>query len=255
MSYILGKVTEVRSLTSDIKEYSIALDDVLSPKPGQFAMLWIPRIGEIPLSFADAKEATVKFVIARVGRVTGFIHEKIKEGSQVFIRGPLGRGFTQASGEKCLLIAGGYGIAPLYFLAKGLRRNGCKVKALLGFKSDDEIFYRTELEKLCEVEVSVEEGESGFRGTVVDLFRSVLENGEGYDRVYVCGKEAMMLKIIRECFNRRIPVEASFERYVKCGVGVCGSCVIKPLGLRVCKDGPVFGGEALAELFQEGDRI
>ena len=255
MSYVSGKVTEIRRLTEDIKEYAITLDEIPSPKPGQFTMLWIPRVGEIPLSFADAEKIVVKFIIARVGRVTGFIHEKIKKGSQVFIRGPLGRGFTQASGGKCLLIAGGYGLAPLHFLAKELRKSGCEVKALLGFKSDDEIFYRTEFEKLCEVELSVEEGESGFRGTVVDLFESVLEEDGEYDRVYVCGKEAMMLKIIRECVNRGTPVEASFERYVKCGVGVCGSCAIEPLGLRVCKDGPVFGGEVIAELFREGGQI
>lgn len=247
MAYIGGKIAEIRSLTRSIKEYSITLDRKMEPTPGQFTMLWIPRVGEIPLSFADADENHIRLIIAKVGRVTSFIHEKLREGHQVFVRGPLGKGFTQASRERCLLVAGGYGLAPLYFLARKLRENGCRVKSLLGFKSDEEAFYREEFKKLCEVEVSFEQGSKGFRGTVFDLFEEHLKKAE-FDRVYVCGKEAMMLKVMRECVNKGIPVEGSFERYVKCGLGICGSCSIEPLGLRVCRDGPVFSGEMLSEI-------
>ncbi|HDD42217.1 MAG TPA: dihydroorotate dehydrogenase electron transfer subunit [Nitrososphaeria archaeon] len=253
MTYIGGKIAGIRSLTRSIREYSITLDRSIDPTPGQFAMLWIPRVGEIPLSFADADEDCIKFIVARVGRVTSFIHGNLGEGDRVFVRGPLGKGFTQASGEKCLLVAGGYGLAPLYFLAKKLRENGCAVEALLGFKSDEEVFYREEFARLCEVEVSVEEGSEGFRGTVFDLFEKRVKEAE-FDRVYVCGKEAMMLKVMRECLSRGIPVEGSFERYVKCGVGICGSCSIEPLGLRVCRDGPVFSGEALSEILAGAER-
>lgn len=247
MTYIRGRITGIRSLTNSAKEYSITLAESVDPAPGQFAMLWIPRVGEIPLSFADAEESRVTFIVARVGRVTSFIHESLREGHQVFIRGPLGRGFTQVSQERCLLVAGGYGLAPLYFLAKKLREDGCAVKALLGFKSDEEVFYRREFERLCETGISVDEGSEGFRGTVFDLFKKHLAEKE-FDRVYACGKEVMMLKVMRECLSRGIPVEASFERYVKCGVGICGSCSIEPLGLRVCRDGPVFSGEELSEI-------
>lgn len=253
MTYMRGKIAETRSLTRSIKEYSIILDRRINLIPGQFAMLWIPRVGEIPLSFADVDGYRVKFIVARIGRVTSFIHENLKEGNQVFLRGPLGKGFTQASQENCLLVAGGYGLAPLYFLAKKLKENECRVKALLGFKSDEEVFYQDEFKRLCEVEVSVEEGSKGFKGMVFELFEKRLKEAKP-DRVYVCGKEAMMLKVMRECVDKGIPVEGSFERYVRCGMGVCGSCSIEPLGLRVCRDGPVFSGEMLSEMLSRAER-
>ena len=253
MTYIRGVVEEVRKLAENIKEYLVKLEREVSPVPGQFAMLWMPRVGEIPLSFADADGSRTRFIVARVGRVTGFIHERIGEGSRIYLRGPLGRGFTQVSGGRCLLVAGGYGLAPLYFLAKRLRGRGCHVKTLLGFKSDREAFYREEFGELCEVGVAVEEGSAGFRGTAVDLLEKVLER-EGFERVYTCGKEEMMIEVSRRCLDRGIPVEASLERYIRCGVGICGSCVLEPLGLRVCRDGPVFDGAILLRLDEERTR-
>jgi dihydroorotate dehydrogenase electron transfer subunit len=249
MRYITGVIEGIRGLTKSIKEYEILLEDRVEPEPGQFAMLWIPRVGEIPLSFADAEDNTVKFIVARVGRVTGYMHERLMDGDRVFIRGPLGRGFTRAPGGRALLVAGGYGLAPLYFLAKKLRTMGCSVKALLGFKSDVDIFYREEFERLGEVEISVEHGSSGYRGTVLDLFRSVIRDGS-YDMVYVCGKEELNLGVMRECLRAGLPVEASFERRIRCGAGICGSCSIEPLGLRVCRDGPILDGRIIAPMLE-----
>jgi dihydroorotate dehydrogenase electron transfer subunit len=244
MSYITGVIERIRNLTKSIKEYEIFLEDCIKPEPGQFVMLWIPRIGEIPLSFADAEDNIIRFIVARVGRVTGYMHERLMAGDKVFIRGPLGRGFRWAPSGRALLVAGGYGLAPLHFLAKKLRAAGCGVKALLGFKSDDDVFYREEFERLGEVEISVEHGSSGYRGTVLDLFRNVIQ-GEIYDMVYVCGKEELNLAVMRECLIAGLPVEASFERRIRCGAGICGSCSIEPLGLRVCKDGPIFDGRMI----------
>jgi len=249
MSYITGVIERIKGLTKSIKEYEILLEDRIKPEPGQFAMLWIPRVGEIPLSIADAEDNTVKFIVAKVGRVTGYMHERLVAGDRVFIRGPLGRGFTLASSSRALLVAGGYGLAPLHFLAKKLRAAGCGVKALLGFKSDDDIFYREEFEKLGEVEISVEHGSSGYRGTVLDLFRGVIRNGS-YDMVYVCGKEELNLAVMRECLRAGLPIEASFERRIRCGAGICGSCSIEPLGLRVCRDGPILDGRMIAPMLE-----
>ncbi len=249
MSYRVGKITNIRSPTNSIKEYEIILEDPIEPEPGQFAMLWIPRVGEIPLSFADAEGEYIKFIVARVGKVTSRMHDGLAIDDRVFIRGPLGRGFRQVSGGRVLLVAGGYGLAPLYFLAKRLKADGCGVKALLGFKSDEDIFHQEEFGRFGEVEVSVEHGLSGYRGTVLDLFRGMVRSGS-FDKVYVCGKEELNLAVSRECLRVGVPVEASFERIIKCGAGICGSCSIEPLGLRVCKDGPILGGEAIAPILE-----
>jgi dihydroorotate dehydrogenase electron transfer subunit len=249
MSYITGIVKRIRGLTKNIKEYEIILEDHVEPEPGQFAMLWIPRVGEIPLSFANAEDNAARFIVARVGRVTGHMHEMLMAGNRVFIRGPLGRGFTWTSGGRALLVAGGYGLAPLHFLAKKLRNAGCGVKILLGFKSDDDIFYREKFKRLGEVEISVEHGSSGYHGTVLDLFRSVIR-GESFDMVYVCGKEELNLAVMWECLRAGLPVEASFERRIRCGAGICGSCSIEPLGLRVCRDGPILDGRMIAPMLE-----
>lgn len=252
MNYIMGVIERIRGLTKSIKEYELVLESRVEPEPGQFAMLWIPRVGEIPLSFADAEGEVVKFIVANVGKVTGYMHERLRSGDKVFIRGPLGRGFTPIKNGRALLVAGGYGLAPLHLLAKKLRTMGCDVKSLLGFKSDDEVFYQEEFEKLGRVEISVEHGSSGYRGTVLDLFNIVIQ-GERFSMIYVCGKEEMNLAVIRECLRAGLPVEASFERRIRCGAGICGSCSIEPLGLRVCRDGPVLDGRMIAPMLEVGE--
>lgn len=249
MSYRVGEIENIKILTKSVKEYEIILEEPIEPEPGQFAMFWIPGVGEIPLSFADAETERIKFIVARVGRVTGYMHDKLAVGDRVFIRGPLGKGFTQIQGDRALLVAGGYGLAPLYLLAKKLKAMSCSVKALLGFKSDEDIFHREKFEELGEVEISVEHGLSGYRGTVLDLFMKVIQD-ERFDRIYACGKEELNLAVIRECLRMGVLVEASFERIIKCGAGVCGSCSIGLLGIRVCRDGPVIEGGALAPILE-----
>jgi dihydroorotate dehydrogenase electron transfer subunit len=253
--YVVGEVSRVRRLNTAVKEYFIKVSDEIDPEPGQFAMVWMPGVGEIPLSFADYSNNNVRFIICRVGRVTTYIHEKINEGSRIFFRGPLGRGFTIYKSKKCLLVGGGYGLAPLYYLARTLSMNGCYVKTLLGFKDSRDVFYIEEFKKFSEVYVSTEDGGIGFNGVVVDLLRDVLKH-EVFDIVYACGREEMLMKVARECIMRGIQVEVSLERIIKCGLGICGSCSIEPLGLRICRDGPVFNGVALLKVWSiRGEKL
>jgi dihydroorotate dehydrogenase electron transfer subunit len=240
--YLTGTVTKISRLTSQIKKFDIELEERVRVLPGQFAMLWVPGIGEIPLSFADAERRCITFIIARVGKVTAHLHNLSPE-SQVFIRGPYGNGFTLCRDQRCLLIGGGYGLAPLYLLAKVLASTGCNVSVLLGFRS--EVFFVEQFGEVARVSLTTEDGSVGYKGVVTDLMAKELEEKK-YEMVYVCGKEAMMAKVIRECARLNIPVEASLERLVRCGLGICGSCALDPTGLRVCRDGPVFSGEVLA---------
>lgn len=245
--YVIGEVYEIRQLTQTIKEYDVKLKEDIEPMPGQFAMLWIPRIGEIPLSFADYSKQTARFIISRVGRVTSYIHENISKGSRILLRGPLGKGFTIYPRRNCLLLGGGYGLAPLYYLARILKINNCRLKTLLGFKDSENVFYVNEFRQVSEVYVSTEDGGKGFKGTVIDMLESILEE-ESFDIVYACGREEMLMRAVQECVKRNIKVEVSLERLIKCGLGICGSCSIEPLGLRVCRDGPVFNGDILLQI-------
>lgn len=246
-AYVEGKIVAKRSLTPSIKEFDVRAAGLVPPMPGQFAMLWIPRVGEIPLSFADYSGGVAKFIVSRVGRVTTYMHQELGEGSAVYIRGPYGRGFSLRSSGRCLLVGGGYGLAPLYYLGKTLKARGCSLEILLGFRNSKETFYVEEFGELGDVEYSTEDGGGGFKGTVVELLQNKFEDS-AYDIVYACGKEAMLVKVVEECVKRGVEVEVSLERLIKCSLGVCGACSVEPLGLRVCRDGPVFDGSILMSL-------
>ena len=247
--YIRGVVVKDKLLTLNVKGYEIKLERDISPRPGQFVMLWVPGVGEIPLSVAQyIKGGLIELIIAKVGKVTSYIHENFRSGTRVFIRGPYGNGFTVMERKKCLIVAGGCGLAPMLFLIEELVKKGSHVDVVLGFKTRYDVFYVDRFRELTdEVVVATEDGSYGIKGTAVDAMRIMLDKKE-YDIVYTCGKELMMVAVVNECLKRNIQVEASLERYMKCGIGICGTCVLEPLGLRVCKDGPVFSGEILSKV-------
>jgi len=246
LQYAVASVTGVRELCPGVKEYSLRLREPLMSSPGQYLMVWVPGVGEIPISVAWEEGREAGLVIAKVGLVTGHIHGSVKAGSRLFLRGPLGRGFSLDC-SRPLIVAGGYGNAPLYHLARTLRARGVGVTAVLGFKTARDAILVEEFGRSVErLVVATEDGSMGVRGTAVDAMLSLLSGGR-YDFVYTCGKELLMRRVVEEAVRRGIRVEASLERRFKCGIGLCGSCAIEPLGLRVCRDGPVFDGETLLQ--------
>lgn len=219
------------------------------PKPGQFVMIWIPGVGEVPMSVADYEDGVLRLFITRRGVVTGHIHDCAKPGWELFIRGPYGRGFTIPDSGRVLLVGGGTGTAPLHFLAKLAGAAECI--AALGFKSVKYTLLLEDMKKYCSVRVATDDGSLGFAGPVHKLASSLLASGN-FSRVYACGPEPMIVEVLRLAEEAKIPLEASLERYMRCAVGVCGSCVLDPLGLRVCRDGPVFDGDTLWRVWDLG---
>lgn len=245
--YLVARVERISKLCENVNEYLLKLDRKLGSAPGQFVMVWVPRVGEIPISVAWEKDTLLKLIIARKGVVTSYIHNNIGEGCRLFLRGPLGKGFEIAQGE-ALIVAGGYGAAPMLYLASTLREAGSRVTVALGFRENRNVMLVEEFEKLAEqVFVATEDGSMGFKGQLTELVSSIL-SGSRYDMVYTCGREQMMERVVRMAMNAGIKVQASLERLIKCGIGVCGSCTLEPRGLRVCRDGPVFNGYELIQL-------
>ncbi|MBC7114290.1 MAG: dihydroorotate dehydrogenase electron transfer subunit, partial [Archaeoglobi archaeon] len=204
--------------------------------PGQFVMVWIPDAGERPMSLSSENSISVK----RVGRFSSRLHE-LEEGELIGIRGPYGRGFEILDGPS-LLISGGMGVAPLSFLAEKLD----DFVALIGAKSRDEIVLLRKFSK-GETLISTEDGSEGIRGVVTDLLREV--DPKEFSSIYACGPDGMLRKIldIAKELNILERLQLSVERYFKCGIGVCGSCVLDPSGVRVCREGPVFRGDEIFE--------
>ena len=199
--------------------------------PGQFIMLTLFGYEEIPLSLSSPSSVTVKVI----GETTRALYN-LEPGTKVGVRGPFGRGFTPTIG-KCLIVAGGIGVAPMLYLYDFLKKMGCEITFIYGVKTREDIIFREKIEK--DLLISTEDGSEGYRGTVVDLIKGLKINK--YHRIYCCGPEGMLrsLYIILKSRNMLEKTEFSLERYIKCGIGICGSCVIRG-GKRICKDGPVF---------------
>ena len=202
--------------------------------PGQFVMVWVPGTDEIPMALSSENSITVQ----QVGDATTALFG-IGQGGKLGIRGPFGNGFTRA--EKILAIAGGVGAAPLLPLA----RADCVMTLLLGAKTESELLFVDQLDECTDVIIATDDGTLGTKGFVTVLMDDL--NLGAYDRIAVCGREVMMRTVLAKVDEKGIAHKAEFSlhRYMKCGVGVCGSCCIDPSGLRVCRDGPVFTGDKL----------
>jgi dihydroorotate dehydrogenase electron transfer subunit len=232
---------------------TFAFKDKLCAKaePGQFLMLWIPRVDEIPLSISDAEaDDAVSVAVKNVGEATKALHN-MKAGEVIGVRGPFGNAFTLKE-KSVLMVAGGTGTAPLFFLAK--RRLAFKAKKtvfVLGAKTEGELLFIEELREMLGKEqliVSTEDGSCGITGLCTVPVQRLLAN-EKFDLIHACGPELMILRVSELADKYGIGMEASLERLMRCAIGLCGTCVIGRY--RVCADGPVFTGEQLREVKDE----
>lgn len=222
---------------------------VARASPGQFLMAYVPGLDEIPLAVTDVEGDVSAILVKAVGECTRALCEK-REGDAIGIRGPYGNGFELA-GAKDLLVGGGVGVAPLPFLAKGLKGIDSEIRAVVGASTGEELAMVDALTPYSKVEVMTDDGSIGEKGLASDKAMKMI-SGEVFDRVYACGPEAMLVKLVDFCTERRVPIQVSLERWIKCGTGLCGSCVLDPLGLLVCSDGPVFSGDQLKQVTDFG---
>ncbi|MDO9097325.1 MAG: dihydroorotate dehydrogenase electron transfer subunit [Candidatus Methanoperedens sp.] len=222
-------ITKIVDETPAIRTFYF--DTSFEPVPGQFVMVWIRGVDEIPMALSCDNAITVQ----KVGHATSALFE-IKDGGSIGIRGPFGNGFDIKKGH-IALVAGGLGAAPLAPLAEKARSAGIKVTTLLGAKTKEELLFRERFEAVGEVLVATDDGSEGKHGYVTQL----LDDAKKYSQIYCCGPEIMMKKVL----DKVVPAKAQFSlhRYIKCGIGICGACCVD--GLRVCKDGPVFSGDVL----------
>lgn len=232
-SHLAATATRVSPAGS--RGVTIELDLRLEARPGQFVMLWLPRVDEKPLSLVDSSPVTL--TVVRVGPFTERM-QQVRAGDKLYLRGPFGSGFSLC-GERPLLIGGGCGAAPLAFLARRLCEAGRPVTVALGARTEGELLLRERFARLgAGLLVSTEDGSAGERGLVTEVAARRLAAGE-HDRVYACGPAPMLERVAGLCRQHGVPGEQSWEAYMRCGIGVCGSCD-RGDGLLVCRDGPVF---------------
>ncbi len=197
-------------------------------------MVWLPGVDEKPFSLVN--NSPVVLTVARVGPFTTRLHEK-GPGDTIWLRGPYGNGFS-VEGKKLLLVGGGYGVAPLLFLARRAALQGCSVEVIVGARcAGDLILVRDFEEAGCRVHLATEDGSLGFRGKAPELARHLIPHLRP-DALYGCGPEGMLEALEEIACSLGIPAQLSYEGYMRCGFGVCGSCERR--GWLVCRDGPVI---------------
>lgn len=224
---------------------TFVLDISLGAKPGQFVNIWIPGVDEKPLSVAndDGKELYITFFA--VGEATKELFN-FKEGEMIGIRGPYGTQYEWNNGDTLALVAGGYGAAPMYFVANEAVKNDCKIHFIIGARNKDLLLYLDRIEKLpnTTLHIATDDGSMGEKGYNTVLLEQVLDS-QKIDRVFACGPEVMERRVVQICDEKKVKGWISVERYMKCGFGVCGHCCMDDTGDRVCKEGPVMSAELL----------
>lgn len=227
-----------------------------SAKPGQFDMVWMPRTDELPMSvMISEKDGYAALTIRRHGYASTALYNTTA-GSLLGVRGPYGKSFKIVKG-KVLLVGGGTGLVPILRLARVLAKNKSKrsdVTLIMGAKTKEEVMFEKLARRVLKgvkgkVVVATEDGSYGVKGLATDAVAKALERN-GFDMVYTCGPERMMKRVIEMAKARDIPAQASLERLMKCGIGICCSCCVGKY--LVCKDGPVMDGAMVLKLPEFG---
>lgn len=219
--------------------YRLSIEGNFKGKPGQFYMLrsWNkePYLSR-PISINDICGGKIYFAYQVVGRGTE-IFSNLRKGDEIKLMGPLGNGFPVENAEgKAALVSGGMGTAPMLYVLKSLKN--CSVDVYSGFKNKPYII--DSMNKYAKnVYVSTEDGSTGQKGFVTDIF-----DPSKYDMVFSCGPKVMMKSVVKMCIEKNVPVYVSMEERMACGIGACLGCTLKTKhgNKRTCKDGPVFYG-------------
>ena len=214
-------------------------------KPGQFAQVRVDGSPETflrrPISIHDVdyEKNTFKLLIQIAGKGTKTL-SGLENGDILNLVYPLGNSFSlPLKNEQVLLVGGGCGIAPLLFLGRYLKSNGCVPDILLGFRNSARIIEFEEYFELGNVLVTTEDGSMGEKGYVTS--HSVFSTRQ-YNRIYCCGPDTMMKAVATYCKNTNIICEVSLENLMACGIGACLCCIVDTVNgnLCTCIDGPVF---------------
>lgn len=256
----------IKKETRDTATYALKINSreiqrTYTFKPGQFNMLYMPGIGEAPISISSAPtDHEIIHTIRIAGDVTTYI-SRLNAGDVIGVRGPFGSSWPleEIEDRDLMIIAGGVGIAPLRSVIRHILKSGRGTKSssralpgkkiiLYGAKTPKDMIFRDEFPRYMDAfqvfltvdKADPEEYWRGEVGLITGLLNKVSFNPLN-TVVFMCGPEVMMQSMTKEMILRGVPGEKIFismERNMNCGMGVCGHCMFGPKF--VCKDGPVF---------------
>lgn len=235
---------------------TIFLKSGIKAQPGQFVMVWIPRMDEKPFAVSYSSSNEIGITIAGVGPFSNKLCS-MKPGEKIGIRGPYGTAYNLEKGLKSVaVVGGGYGAVALTMLTEQALQQGVKVKFILGARTKNRLVYSEQIGKLVGKEnliVTTDDGSAGIKGLVTDALKQLLEK-EKVDKILACGPDKMLKAIAEIGRAAKVKGEVSMERYMKCGgMGLCGHCCVDPIGIRLCVEGPVISFETALKITELGE--
>ena len=220
---------------------SLLFPRVMDARPGQFLMLWVPRVDSKPVGISYLTGTHIGVTVSAVGPWS----EKVcsmRPGERLGLLGPYGNGF-ELKGRRVVLVGGGYGAASIMTLAEEAVSRKMDVTLIIGARTEARLLYRARIKGMgLDAIFATDDGSYGLKGSCVDAFAEIVQSGS-VDAVYACGPEIMEKRLAEFCVSRGQTCYVSLERHMKCGFGVCGACCMDPTGDRVCIEGPVFTAE------------
>lgn len=248
------KISKIIEENANVKTFYFQHN--LKSKPGQFVMLWIPGIDQKPFSIAYDDGQSFGLTIFKRGPLTEKLFS-MNISDRVGISLPYGTSFSVQPDTHYIMVAGGYGAAPLGFLSEEvMKQNNVKIDFIAGARNVENLLFENRLTKIknLTLHITTDDGSRGHKGYSTDILEKLLsENSKNKNIIVVtCGPEMMEKKVLDICNKYNVNCEVSIERYMKCGVGVCGQCVVDDLGICMCKEGPVVKKDLANKIMEFG---
>ena len=240
----IPKIMEIGDIVVEGKDQkSFFFKSSIECLPGQFIMVWLPGVDEKPMAVSYWSKNEFAFTSKSIGAFTAAI-DKLKKGDKIGIRGSYGNCFSAK--ENACVVGGGVGMASVSTLIDALKNP----MIINGARSKESLIYLKRF-KSKNMIAATDDGSCGRKGLVSDVLDGILSSGEKIKIVYTCGPEIMMQKVFEVCERHKVELEASLERYMACGFGVCGKCMVNDR--IVCIDGPIFNSKHLRNLTEFGN--
>lgn len=244
-------IKEIINETPTVKTFIFPWQITDDIHPGQFVMVWdLHDEKPMTLSIIDKKNNLMGITVRKAGPFTENMYDNIDVGDQIGIRGPYGNGFDLKGYKKVLAVGGGSGVASLASLYEYYDN----VDIISAASTSDELVFKERFKNNnIQVAVCTDDGSKGFKGFSTELAEEFLaDESSEYDIIIGCGPEIMSYKLYELSLKYDIDCQLEFDRYMKCGIGICGQCCMDKTGERVCVEGPVFNKKQIANLTEFG---
>ncbi len=240
----LPKIVTVSRIIKEGKDIkSVIVSHSQDYKPGQFFMIWVPGLDQKPYAPSYHTKKEIGFTCHVRGKFSkAFVN--LKKGAKIGMSGPYGNHFS-VKRDACV-VAGGIGIALLSPLIPLLKNP----KIIYGSRSKEYLIFLKRLKSKNTV-IMTDDGSYGRKGFTTDALGELLKSDKKIKIVYTCGPEIMMKKVLEICNRYKVECEASLERFMSCGFGICGKCDIN--GRLVCLDGTIFNSKQLNKMSEFGN--